>query len=333
MAFPFNSEEGFETGTLTDSDFDAESGTYTIAHYTECAGAGIATPYKGAYCLRMNLANVSTTAYVQETADWDMTNGTNDLYMRFMLWVDPNIVMATGDEFAVMQYWAGTNTVEAGVYINYTTANGYRLGIGALTAAATSFLDLPLGEWVSVETFFNPAAGAGTIDFWVNDSAGTQIASITNTGNITSGVVGTIGIDAGTTKGNILIDDIITDDARIYAPTNRWRETILLTESAHAFVGPGLIDNITLLSGAAADNILIVYDTDTADVLDASNTVVELRNSAAKETVDPAGMPVNVIRGAYVSLAGTNPRARVKLCRAVAYGSDGAVRNYALRRT
>jgi len=335
MAFPWISEEGFELGTR--GDFDAEVDTNTkldFPHYTSLAGQDIsASPWKGAYCMRVDLSKGTAAAYVQETGDWDMTNGTNDLYMRFMLWVDPNLTMATTNEFAIMQYWASTSTVEAGVYINYTTANGYRIGIGKNADAASSFLDLPLGQWVSVETFFDPAAGTGTFDLWLDGGPATQIASITNTGNITSGIVGTTGIDAGTTKGIILFDDIITDDARIYPPADRWKETVLMTESGHAFVGPGTINNITLLSGAGTDNIAIVFDTDEADTNDASNTVVELQNTATTETVDPAGMPVNVKRGCYVSLAGTNPRARVMIKHAVAYGSDGAVRSYALRRS
>jgi hypothetical protein len=92
---------------------------------------------------------------------------------------------------------------------------------------------------------------------------------------------------------------------------------VLLTKSGHAFVGPGKIDNVTLLSGNGTDCILSVYDTDEADTNDAKSVVTELRNTAAYEMVDPAGMPVSVKRGAYVVLsATTNPRALLKIGRA-----------------
>ena len=53
-------------------------------------------------------------------------------------------------------------------------------------------------------------------------------------------------------------------------------------------------------------------------------------NLTASETpVDPAGVPINIIKGCYVSLTGTNPRAMVNIYRAVGYFSDGAIRNAA----
>ena len=47
--------------------------------------------------------------------------------------------------------------------------------------------------------------------------------------------------------------------------------------------------------------------------------------------VETAGVPVTVRKGCYVSLSGTNPRAIIQIRRAMAYCSDGAIRNYAHR--
>jgi len=59
---------------------------------------------------------------------------------------------------------------------------------------------------------------------------------------------------------------------------------------------------------------------------------LELKNLTASETpVDPAGVPINITDGCYISLAGTNPRAIVNIHRAVGYYSDGAIRTQAHR--
>ena len=148
---------------------------------------------------------------------------------------------------------------------------------------------------------------------------------------ITSGVVGAIGQSAATTRGMVLFDDIIADDARIYPPSERFPDQLILTSSGHVFVGAGELAQVELLSGAATDNVLSVFDTDRAYTLDASNAVLELKNTANNERV-PSDDPVRVHRGAYVALSGTNPRALVKIAWANSY-SDGALRQHGLRRT
>ena len=334
MAFPWLSEENFETGTLGHFDAENSSGaTPTYAHYSTLARTpGLAMPWRGAYCMQIPIANVSTSMYVQETGDWDMTAGTNDIYLRMMIWVSPDIVMASTDEFAIMQFWSGTNTVECGAYINYTTANGYRLGIGKDTSAASAFLPLFLGQWNAVELFFDPAGStASTLDFWVNGAQGTQLDTFTSA-NITSGVVGVLGQDAGTTAGTILFDSIITDDARIYPPASRFPTSQLLTKSGHLFVGPGRIDNVTMITGNATDNVVKVFDTDDGDTNDAGNVKSQLSNGVALESVDLPNLPVEIRRGAYISMSGTNPSALVQIGSAIGYGSDGAIRNYGSRR-
>ena len=55
-------------------------------------------------------------------------------------------------------------------------------------------------------------------------------------------------------------------------------------------------------------------------------------NPANNETVDPAGMPACIERGAYISMSGTNPRALVQISRANGYVSDGAIRQLGLAR-
>jgi hypothetical protein len=334
MAFPYLSEESFESGTR--GDFDAEqddSVRLDFPHYTDLARyPGLAMPWRGAYCMRVDLAlGTSDDAYVQENDDWDMTSGTDDLYGRFMLWIDPNIVMADTNEFSVLQYWSATNTVECGVYLNYTTANGLRIGIGEASADTSSMLSIATGEWHTVETFFDPETSSGTLDLWLDGGEATQKTGIASA-DITSGVLGVTGQDVGTTAGVLLFDSVVTDDTRLYPPTHRFDEETVLTKSGHLFVGPGVIDNISLISGAGTDCVVEIYDTDDANTNDEGSFVVRLSNTANNELVDPASMPARLMRGCYVKMSGTTPRALIKTKSAAGWGSDGAIRNHAYRR-
>lgn len=332
MAFPFLSEELFEAGTRGHFDAASDSdGKMSFPHYSALAEIpGLPAPYRGAYAMRINLAGGTADAYIQETGSWD-TAATETIWFRFQLWLGRGLTMADTDEFAIFQLWSSTNTVEASVVINYTTANGFRIGIGE--TAGTNFLPISLGQYHTVELKAVIDAGVGndgTLDLQLDGSAATQVTAL-NQGDITSGVLGTIGIDAGTTAGNIIFDWIIADDAQIYPPDRRFSETFLMTASGHAFVGPGCLENVTLLSGAATDNIVQIFDTDVGNSNDSFDTVIELQNTANSETVDPAGVPCHLTRGCYVKLTGTNPRALVKICPLI-WGSDGAIRNYGLRR-
>jgi hypothetical protein len=334
MAFPFLSEAGFEDGTK--GHFDTETDTETrldFPHYSDLArypGAG--APFRGAYCMRVSLLNDGTPAdaYVQETGSWDLA-ADGVLYLRLMFRLRADTVMANTDEFAIVQLWSGASTVEAGAYINYTTAAGFRVGIGE--GSATSFAPIQLGKWHCLELRFEIDSGVpndGTIDAWLDGGALTQVTGL-DQAVITSGVVGVLSQDAGTTRGEILFDDIVADDARIFMPAERYPQQVLLTQSGHLFVGAGEIETLDLLSGAATDNVLQVYDTDRAYTSDASAVVLELKNLANNEPVQ-GDHPIRLHRGAYISLAGTNPRALARIKWANSY-SEGAVRQQGLART
>ena len=335
MAFPYLSEASFGDGTTghfdTDTDTESRSQVY---HYTQLASIpGLPAPYRGAYCYGVNLANDGSPAdaYLQETGSWD-TAAAGTIFFRLMFWISPTITMANNDEFAIFQLWSGASTVEGGAYINYTTANGLRLGIGE--TSASEFVALSTGVWHCLELKFLVDSGVGndgTLDGWLDGAALTQVTAL-DQGAITSGVMGVIGQDAGTTAGYVLFDNIIADDARIFPPVRRFTQDIMLTQSNHVFVGPGRLENASLLSGAGTDCVLSVYDTDVAYTSSASSAKLELKNTANNETVDPAGVPVDFQRGCYVTLSGTNPRAIVKFSHTPAYGSDGAIRSFALRR-
>lgn len=334
MAFPFLSQANFAAGGL--GHFDAETDTESrldIPHYVTLARTpGLPMPWRGAYAMRVTLVNDGTPAdaYLQETGSWD-TAAAGTIFFRFMLFVTKDIVMANADEFAVFQLWSATNTVEGGVYINYTTANGLRIGIGE--TAATSFLPLTTGVWHTIElkaVIDSGAGNDGTLDGWLDNAAFTQVTAL-DQGAITSGVIGVLSQDAGTTAGTVLFNDIVADDARVFPTAERFPQSLLLTASDHAFVGPGEIADLSLLSGAGTDNVLQIYDTDTAYTSDASNMIMELKNTTNNEAVNLAGTALCIKRGCYVSLAGTNPRALISFF--APYFEAGPLRTFALRRS
>lgn len=342
-AFPFLFDESFEGSDQ--GNFDAISpDPYTsarFAHYSYLAQHPTArvAPYRGAYCWMKDLAVDTTDHYVQETGGMDVAaDGT--IFTRFYLYLSRNLTMADADEFAVMQHWSGVSSVEGGVWVNYTTASGFRLGIGE--TAATQFLSISLGEWHCVELRANVDAGGGndgTLDGWLDGGPFTQVTGL-DQGVFTSAVFGVIGQDAGTSQGIVLIDEITAASQRMFPIVDRFPEQRVVTEDTHVFVGEGDILDLTLMAGAATNNIAYIYDTDTGrDGVtggdnDDTNFVARVTNLTNSETVPSAfhNEPVHVKRGAYVVLEGTNPRAIVRIGRAQGYWSDGRIRDHGSRR-
>ena len=339
MAYPYLTEYNVEQGDKGHFDSESDSASrLDFAHYSTLAQTpGLAMPWRGAYAMRVNLATSTTDAYLQEDTSWD-TAADGTIYFRFMLWISPGLVMANNDQFYVLKLQSTGPVDEVVAGLIYTTAAGLKFGVGE--TAITSSLPIEKGKWHCIEVTANIDAGAGndgTIDYWVNGVAGTQVASLDQAA-IIQGRFGVMGQDAGTTAGTLLFDGLIVDDARIYGPSlgnYRWPESMFLTASGHVWVGHGVLENVQLTSGFT-DNTLEVYDTDTGNTNDISKRRVFLLTSTTGEVVDPAGMPITLTRGCYVKLSGTagttGPFAMVKVGKAVGWGSDGAIRNYGARR-
>jgi hypothetical protein len=135
-----------------------------------------------------------------------------------------------------------------------------------------------------------------------------------------------------TTTGALYFDQFVMDDTRIYGIPIQYPEEVHMTKTGHIFVGAGRIDNVTLLSGAGTDCVAQLYDTDVNNTNHVGRLKLELRNIASGEMVDPAGVPVDVQRGAYLVLSGTTPRAIVKIGRAQGYFSQGRIKQHGAER-
>ena len=340
MAFPWLSETGFELGTR--GHFDAEtlaSGKLDFVHYSRlCVIPGMPAPYRGAFCMRADLSVSTTDCHVQETGAWDIAQSA-EKYFRFMFWIggrgSQTLTMADTDAFSIFQLWSATSTVEATISIQNTTASGVRLAVSELAdLSGATFAPISLNRWHTIELFANwdTSSNDGTLDCTLDGGSLTQITTLTQAA-ATSGVLGVLDQDAGTTAGICLFDDVIADDAQIFQPYMRYPQDLLMTISGHAFVGPGIIDNVSLLAGGGTNQVLTIFDTDRAIANNGTRTRLELKNVATNsDIIDPAGVPVHVWRGCFVEMTGSDPRAMIKIRRAIGWGSDGAVKTYAQKR-
>ena len=331
MGYPFVFEENFELGTK--GDFGTESDTGSKLDYphfsTLAAIPGMGLPYRGAYCARILPGDTNDHTII--VPEMNIANGDTG-WLRFYLWHD--LAATANDVFNIFEHQASA-TIELAMSLQITAAtNLVEIGLGESEASTFNAVLAPR-RWHLIELKSIAQTGA-TSSLFVN-RADVQTLGSHPSAPVTDGVLGTQGT-AATTTGTILFDQFVFDELQVFGFEHRFPETILCTKSQHIFVGNGEIENVTLLSGdTTVDNQVKIYDTDSAYTSDAGNIVAELRNTAVKEIVDPAGMPVRVTRGAYVQISGTietgGPRALVKIGAAQGWGSEGAIRNYAAKRT
>lgn len=343
MSFPFIFESNFEGGTS--GEWDSETDTVSqldFPDHHELARFPWATaaPSSGAHCMRAVLSGGTADAFVTE-GDINIAD-TATSYFKFDVWFSPDFAATADDTFALFELVGSAITGSIGAKITATT-DAIQLGIGsaATGTAPSQFMAnaIDKGVWYTVEGAFNIETNAsGTAALYVTkigersrETADASLASVTNVA-VTSGTFG-LQDHLATTTGTILYDNFVQDDARVYPRTELFPRTKLLTKSDNVFVGHGHIDRLELLSGAGTDNVLTVYDTDDANIADKSNIVAELKNTANSElvTAEIHEEPLHLDRGCSIVLAGTNPRALVRVVKAPSYGSFAAMRNHGLK--
>jgi hypothetical protein len=334
MAHPWVFESNFEAGTNAEWDSESDTGSkLDFPHYTTLAAIpGLGMPYKGAYCMRVDLRSGDTNDHTLTEGDIDIADAATR-HFAFALFVSSNFTATADDTFNILELQQSGGTIECSMGMRITAAtNALDIGIGD-GIAPTSFVGFPRGRWVIVEwSVAISTGGSGTSTLFLDGAQVVALTSQTHAAAVGQGVLGTQNT-LSTTTGTILFDRFIMDDARVYPPNQRFPDVVRLTKSAHAFVGPGCISSATLLS---ATGTMDVWDTDTANTNDASSKRIQLDASANFVSNDSV---TYFERGCYVALSGTNPVAEIKLsrkggseCGPTAYGSEGAIRTYAARR-
>lgn len=332
MSFPYTFEENFELGTKGGFDTETDTGSLLdFVHYSKLVQIqGAPMPYRGAYCVRNGLG---------DTNDHTLTEGAIDIadagtgYVRFYLFVDSAMTATADDILNVFEFQQAGGTVEMALSMQITAAtNLLEIGFGDGTVAG-SFVTYPYrNKWVCVELLATVStAGAGVATLFLDGTQVQTATSLTQAAAVGQGVLGTQNT-LSTTTGAIYFDQFVFDDARIYPIPIRYPHSVLLTKSAHVFVGAGEAVNVSLLSGPNSDNVLSIYDTDVASTTSPFNVVTELKNTAGGEVVDIASCPVRVQRGCFVELSGTNPRAMIEVGHAQGYWSSGRIKQHAFNR-
>jgi len=332
VAFPFLVAANFEQGTNAEWDSEADTGSLLdFPHYSTLAAIpGLPMPFRGAYCMRIRMGD--TNDHTVTEGDIDIADAATG-YFRFYLYAHTDVTATADDVFSIFELQQAGGTVECTMGMRITAAtNALDIGIGDGTAPS-SYVTFPRGRWVCVEwAVLVSTGGVGTSTLYIEGLSAVALTTQTHAAAIGTGVLGTQ-LTLATTSGTLLFDQFVMDDARIFPIVERFPSEVLLTKSGHVFVGNGRVENVSLLSGNGTDCVLSIFDTDSAYTSDAGNCKLELKNVTANDIVDPAGVPVNIIRGCYVQLAGTTPRAIVKIKRATGYSSDGAIRTVGFRRT
>lgn len=313
MAYPWVYTENFEGGSVTNSLFNSETdtaGILDIAHYTELARYGQA-PYKGAYALRVRANGGTTAAYLFETDGFDVS-ADGEIYIRFYFFLGKDFQMADTNKFSMFEAESVANTTTEFACGLDRSGSNIRFWMGETSAASASTLTLGtttsvLNKWYCAElkaVIDDGAGDDGTLDGWVDGTALTQITGL-DQGAIVDAKLGFIGPDAGT-KGTILYDNIIADDARIYPEAQRFNHANqqITNPHNHPMIGPGRF--AIAVTGTSTDAVATVYDTD--GIPDEATAAVLLRNVSANESV-PGHDIFEVQHGAYITLAGTNPQA------------------------
>jgi hypothetical protein len=338
MSFPFDFQENFESGSggnfNGETDVDAK---LNFRHYTQLVASPPHTPpYRGAYAMHIDLSGGTNDAYVNEDDGFDHASEVTR-HLRFYFYAS-GLTMAASDRFDIFELHSA-GAVEAAIGI-VNTAGTIQIGASETAASAQQLADLIQNQWHCIEMTVlvdQDADADGTIDFYLDGAqVGSQITGLTAT-TTTTARFGAIGIDAGTTAGHLLFDEIVYDDARVYGFRSRYPQQMMLTDDGHMYVGGGRIKQVTLWPGAAADCQLLVYDTDEANTNDAANLIIPpiLNTTASVPVTVEVDKGIGYFqRGCYVSISPgttTNPRALISFDHALT--SEGLVKQHARRRS
>ena len=272
-----------------------------------------------------------------DTNDHTVTEGDINIsssataHFRFYMFVSKDFTATADDTFSIFELQQAGGTPEATVGMRITAAsNLLEIGVGDGTAP-TAFVEFIRGRWTCIELqALIHLTDAGTLTLRIDGASVVALTSLDNAAAVGTAQFGTM-LTLATTTGTILFDQFVMDDARLFPIVDRFKKSVHLTKSGHAFIGPGTINRLSLEAGAAVDNVIAIFDTDTGNVDDAENVVYKAGNDVASETTDFAVNDVKVTRGAFVQLTGTTPRCVVGF-NAAHYMSDGVIRSYGARR-
>ncbi len=297
--------ENFDGGTRGNFDSQTNSGSslITFPHYSELARFGMA-PWSGDYVMKCTLSG-SATSFLTETGGFDVVDAGETWHFWFPILVQEDFTLTAGDLCQVFQLSSGAAQVDFGIRNNSGT---YEFYIGQSAATNTRAFTRNNRRWYQMEFTYAPAAGTGTIDWYVDGGqVGAQIGSLTNT-DLTQGLLGilTEAETLNSTSGSFLIDSLfMTSDARIY-PRRRFDTSKYVVDDGVVFVGPCVVDSIHFTS-TVDDDVCIVTDTDDSNTANPGSRDPEmiLRVATANDVAPGFSTPVRFERGVHLAFTGT----------------------------
>ena len=317
MALPLEFFKSFEMGTK--GNFDSETDTGNRLDFPHAKDIAPVMPYRGAYCMRINLGKNSSDAYLEEGVSWpDQT----DRFGRFRIFVGNDVQFGNdADHVTLLQFYSSTSTKEARVLLArldplgvclVTQMEGDTWGFGNWLPQ----LKITLGKWITVEfeQWVDAALGFVSVKF---AGAGNAPSARFPEGTITKFRLGAID-QSGDITGTIYIDDFAIDEDRLYEDNSAHNGALsggsmFFVQSGFAFLGAGEIESVSLVDGGSGNCRLKIYDTaePTAKPLGSlRDSLATLSNNATEQSRHRG---FRVTRGAYVELSGTNPQAIVRL--------------------
>lgn len=342
MAFPWIFEANFDLGD--NSEWDTETDTASqldFPHFSTLAGLpwSTAAPFSGAHCMRAVLSGGTADATVTE-GDIDLAANANR-FVKFDVWFSPDFTGTADDTVHLFEIQSSGPVIEGVFGFRVVAATDViNFGVGELAPTVFATEAVQRGKWYTVDLDIDLDDGVGndgSISLFVtreNTPFNTTSQAVVSSLDQAAVIQGVLGIQnhLATTTGTILVDNFRFDDARVFPERRRFSTQMLLTKTGHAFVGPGVLDSVSLLSGAGTDNVLSVFDTDNGDTSIAGNIVAEVKNTANNAVVIMDDIP-QLNRGCFVQLSGTNPRALANIKRNAMGRSVANIRRLGTQRT
>jgi len=322
--FPYQFQGDFETGDFSQFTTVTNPGTppqMAAQHYAALVQKNVGeVPYRGAYCLHCDLSLGQADAFVASAA---ITGGATAA-ARFMVFVGANLRMGLGDQLTLARIDCGTD--QTLVTLENTTGTPRLVMTGTYAAGQSRVSALGLGQWHCIE-----GASAGVAMQMLVDGGeiGAPLSGLVAPA-ITGIRLGTMGVDAGTTQGHILFDQVAVDDTRLYGFPERYPQIIQVKSSGVVMPGSGRYARINLIAGHDTDNVLALYNSDVAGTGPEELLAPLLTSTVANREYHPGRQAGYFEHGLKVVMSGTAPQALIVLGHALC--SAGAIAEWARRR-
>ena len=315
MALPLEFYETFETGDKGNFDSITDTGyRLDFPHLSELEGV---MPWRGAYCLRVDLGRNINDAYLEKTGSWP--SGTRR-WGRFRLFVGSDVQFGSDlSRVNILQWYSSAATIEARITLARIDPLGVVLAVtmyGETWASSVSHFKVPVNEWFAVEFERYFHGSTGFVSAMYPDHC--RITSDRNAdGTGTKWRLGAVGQE-GTLRGTVLFDEIAVDEDRLYSdpgPLNGKlsNSSIQFLQNGYAFVGPGEVDNIILIDSGSNDARIQLYDVGEGSFQPSGSLRYDAKVEAAGQILNGIARKINFQEGCFVKLSGTNPQVIINM--------------------